>query len=87
MDKKMKRLLVFWPVMAKGLDRRDSETDVEIWRNLPPGSRVYDLDKHDGHGPMADMANFVEDYNYEELDGGFWCAFLTIPESLMTAPQ
>lgn len=84
--KKMKRFLVFWPVENPNeIGRHDFEgmADTEIWKALPNNSRVYDLDKADGHGKCPDMENFTEDYNDEELDGGWWSTVVIVPEEIL----
>ena len=85
--KKMKRLLVFWPVDNPdeiGIHYFKGMSDIEIWKNLPDKwLRVYDLDKVDGHGKWPGMEKFVEDYNDEELDGGWWSIAITVPEEIL----
>ena len=49
-------------------------------------ARFYDMESHFGDRntydlpyPMRDADDFEEDYNDEELDGGWWCKTLHVP--------
>lgn len=80
----MRKYLVFYPVENElGLGRRtfDAMTDEEAWKKLGEveGIRVYDLTRSDRNGRTLDMGDFMEDYNDEELDGGWWSIILTLP--------
>lgn len=81
----MGKYLVFYPVTNElGFERHtfDLMTDEEAWKELQKleGARVYDMTRSDRNGQMLDMGDFVEDYNDEELDGGWWSIILTLPE-------
>lgn len=70
--------LAFYKVEnSLGLERHSfdcedkSEKIMETLAKLPDGEcKVYDMDNY-GWGTNA--ADFEEDYNDEELDGGWWC--------------
>lgn len=81
----MRKYLVFYPVTNElGFERHtfDLMTDEEAWKELQKleGARVYDMTRSDRNGQMLDLGDFVEDYNDEELDGGWWSIILTLPE-------
>ena len=81
----MRKYLVFYPVDNElKLERHtfDLMTDEEAWKELQKleGVRVYDLTRSDRNGRMLDLGDFVEDYNDEELDGGWWSTVLTLPD-------
>lgn len=81
----MRKYLVFYPVNNElGLDRHtfDAMTDEEAWKELQKSEwiRVYDMTRSDRNGRMLDMGDFVEDYNDEELDGGWWSVVLALPD-------
>ena len=38
--------------------------------------KYYDLTRNDWSSRTPSMADFVEDYNDEELDGGWWCVII-----------
>lgn len=42
------------------------------------GVVFYDLDNSHPNGRFRNMQDFVEDYNDEELDGGYWSLLLDI---------
>lgn len=81
----MRKYLVFYPVDNELKFERhtfDAMTDEEAWNELQKleGARVYDMTRSDRNGQMLDMGDFVEDYNDEELDGGWWSIVLALPE-------
>lgn len=81
----MRKYLVFYPVTNElGFERHtfDLMTDEEAWKELQKleGARVYDMTRSDRNGQTLDLGDFVEDYNDEELDGGWWSIILTLPE-------
>ena len=81
----MRKYLVFYPVENElKIERHtfDLMTDEEAWEELckVEGVRIYDLTRSNRNGSMLDMGDFVEDYNDEELDGGWWSVILTLPD-------
>lgn len=77
-------LLAFYSIDNSGDYTRDSfndMTDDEIIKSLSEllddEVKFYDM-SHYGYGavPSPNMADFVEDYNDELLDGGWWCIAL-----------
>ena len=82
----MKRMLVFYPVSnAKGYDRHyfecvSAEEACKLLSELE-GTKFYDMQGFDRHGRIPDMEDFVEDYNDEELDGGWWTIILELPDN------
>lgn len=81
----MRKYLVFYPVgneLSYGRHAFDLMTDEEAWEELQKleGAMVYDMTRSDRRGRMLDMCDFIEDYNDEELDGGWWSIILTLPE-------
>lgn len=83
----MKRLLVFIPVdNEQDLDRTvlGTLTDQEVWAKLPKNAMVYNLDKNMApQDQYPGMLNFVEDYNDEVFDGGWWSTVLELPEEVL----
>ena len=81
----MRKYLVFYPVgneLNYGRHAFDLMTDEEAWKELQKleGAGVYDMTRSDRRGRMLDMCDFIEDYNDEELDGGWWSIILTLPD-------
>ena len=81
----MRKFLVFYPIeneLNYGRHAFDLMSDEEAWKELQKleGVRVYDMTRSDRNGRTLDMGDFVEDYNDEELDGGWWSVILTLPE-------
>lgn len=81
----MRKYLVFYPVENElNYERHsfDLMSDEEAWKELQKleSARVYDMTRSDRNGQMLDLGDFVEDYNDEELDGGWWSIILTLPE-------
>lgn len=83
----MKRLLIFIPVdNEQDLDRTQlgKLTDQEVWAKLPSNAMVYNLDKTIvSRDQYPGMMNFVEDYNDEVFDGGWWSTVLELPEEML----
>ena len=58
-------------------DGMTNEEIVSELKKLPSEEvRFYDLSRTDWSSPFPCLADFVEDYNDEELDGGWWCIVL-----------
>ena len=84
------RLLVFWSV-SSDYDRDDFDlgTEVDAFKSLwgkreDIGARFYDLDAKSyndclyQYGIMS-VPDLEDDYNNEDLDGGYWCKVLNVP--------
>ena len=74
--------LAFYKVdNSLGLERHSfdcedkSEKIMETLAKLPDGEcKIYNMDYYGwGNRPAPNAADFEEDYNNEELDGGWWC--------------
>lgn len=85
----MKRLLAFIPVTNENnLDRTalGNLTDLEVWKKLPNNAMVYNLDKNTApKDKYPGILDFVENYNDEVFDGGWWSTVLEIPEEEIIA--
>ena len=78
-------IIAFYKVEnSLGLERHsfDNEEDgkkiLETLAQLPDGEcKVYDMSVY-GYGnlPCPNAVDFKEDYNNEELDGGWWCVVI-----------
>lgn len=79
----MKRFLIFYPISNNmGFDRHtfDCMDDEHIFKEVQKleNYKIYDLSRCDRRGRVLDCSDFVEDYNDEELDGGWWCVLITL---------
>lgn len=88
-------ILAFWPVgyMGENIPERDTfdcvtheEAFKELWEKRKKWNvRFYDMESFildDAHGLRRHFGvadEFEEDYNNEELDGGYWCKALLVP--------
>jgi hypothetical protein len=56
----------------------NGEKILETLAQLPDGEcKVYDMSAFGyGNVPYPNAADFEEDYNDEELDGGWWCVVI-----------
>lgn len=86
------RILVFWSVDSD-FERHEFDCDTDeyafeqLWKNRDEvGARFFDMgarmynDSNWQHG-IASLADFEDDYNNEELDGGYWCLILDLDEN------
>lgn len=85
------KLLVFWSVGTK-FDRDGFELmdDVVVFNTLyhkrdELGTKIYDLDARLYNDTMwqygiGSLSDLEDDYNNEDLDGGYWCKVLFIDE-------
>ena len=74
--------LAFYKVSnSQGYDRNEFDCDTtsvikeKLSRLSDDELKVYDMNNYGwkGNTPSPNIADFVEDYNDEELDGGWWC--------------
>lgn len=58
-------------------DTNRPETIIEKLQRLPEGEvKFYDADKYSWQSRTLSLVDFEEDYNDEELDGGWWCIII-----------
>lgn len=86
----MKRFLAFYSVdNSLGYERHtfdglyDKPTKIsKMLAKLPEDERkVYDLNANTHRtGLFPDLSDLIEDYNDEELDGGWWSVLLEYPD-------
>ncbi len=60
----------------------DNDEPQQIWEKLnrlkDEEWKFYEIDKHGFDTRMPSASDFVEDYNDEELDGGWWCVLFNL---------
>lgn len=86
----MKRSLAFYKVdNSLGYERHtfddiydDPYRIQEMLFKLPNDEcRIYDLSTNlNGAGMFLDLSDLIDDYNDEELDGGWWSVLLEFPD-------
>ena len=79
----MKKILAFYPVTNSAtadrnhFDSMNPEEAYSVLKSMPE-ARLYDLTRNDRTGQMLDMQDFVEDYNDEIFDGGWWSVIIVL---------
>ena len=86
------RLLVFWTADEDSA-LFDGMGPIEAFETLyrhreELGARIYDLDAMNYNDSMQQdgiksMSDFEDDYNNEDLDGGFWSMVLEVGDSFV----